>query len=346
MELAALTEQVYPYIEANSTVGAVPPEILAVFPDLFSEPDDNKLPPVRDFDCPINLVPNAQPTRGKVYQLTKEEEVVLKEWIDTNLERGIIRPSSSPWASPCFFAKQKGKLRLCMDYRKLNAQTIKDRGPIPLIADLLVALQRGKYFTTLDLRGAYHLLRILSGDEYKTAFVTKYGQFEFLVLPFGLANAPACFQRFMNSLFTVQLGDQVLIYLDDIIIFSEDLETHKAQVEEVLRILQENGLKCSPEKCHFYQASVNYLGYVISQDGIAMDPSKVKSVLEWPAPKNVKELQGFLGFANFYRNLIPDFAEWCVPLTSLLKKEVNFVWSEQHAKPLTRNFLSCFFRYF
>ena len=330
MTLASISEHFFPTLHsAPSSSGSVPEEILRAFPDLFKEPEGESIPPQRDFDCPINLVPGAKPVRGRNFQLTREEEKLLKDWIDTNLKKGIIRPSNSPWASPCFYVHQKGKLRLCMDYRKLNEQTIKDRGPIPLIADLIVHLSRGKFFTTLDLRGAYHLLRIMLGDEFKTAFTTKFGQFEFLVLPFGLANAPAAFQRFMNSMFCKQIGDYVLVYLDDIIIYSEDLEEHKRQVREVLQILQDNGLRCSPEKCHFYQTSVKYLGYVISDKGVSMDSEKIEAVASWPIPKNVKDLQKFLGFANFYRDLINNYSEFTAPLTSLLKKGVTFAWSQE-----------------
>ncbi|KAH9266996.1 hypothetical protein BASA83_010189 [Batrachochytrium salamandrivorans] len=167
----------------------------------ISESQADILPSHRSFDCTINLSSSAEPSYGRIYQLTREEDKVMQEWIADNLAKGFIRNSSSPYGAPCFFVKQKDKLRLCMDYRGLNKQTIKDRNPIPLISEMLRTLSTGKIFTTLDLRGAYNLLRIKEGDEPKTAFITKYGQFEFLVMPFGLANAPAQFQRMMNSLF-------------------------------------------------------------------------------------------------------------------------------------------------
>ncbi|KAH9244937.1 hypothetical protein BASA81_017611 [Batrachochytrium salamandrivorans] len=193
----------------------------------FSKKQSEKLPIHREFDCTIDLVPNAAPHHGKIYQLTQEEDKVMQDWIAENLAKGFIRNSSSPHGAPCFFVKQKDKLRLCMDYRGLNKNTIKDRNPIPLISEMLRTLSIGKVFTTLDLRGAYNLLRIKEGDEPKTAFITKYGQFEFLVMPFGLANAPAQFQRMMNTLFRDSIGKFVLVYLDDIVVYSEDLETHK-----------------------------------------------------------------------------------------------------------------------
>ncbi|KAH6597133.1 hypothetical protein BASA50_004674 [Batrachochytrium salamandrivorans] len=161
----------------------IPSEIDKEFSSVFSESQANILPAHRSFDCAINLSSSAEPSYGRIYQLTREEDKVMQEWIADNLAKGFIRNSSSPYGAPCFFVKQKDKLRLCMDYRGLNKQTIKDRNPIPLISEMLRTLSTGKIFTTLDLRGAYNLLRIKEGDEPKTAFITKYGQFEFLVMP-------------------------------------------------------------------------------------------------------------------------------------------------------------------
>jgi hypothetical protein len=209
-----------------------------------------------------------------------------------------------------------------MDYRALNAITKKDRHPLPLISDLLRTLSTGKVFTTLDLRGAYNLLRMREGDEHKTAFLTKYGQFEFLVMPFGLANAPATFQRFMNELFRDKIGNYVLVYLDDVVIYSDSITEHWDHVRQVLQILADNNLYCAKEKCHFGQRSISYLGYVITCEGISMDPKKVAAVKDWPTPTNLKELQTFLGFANFYRRLIEKYSELTAPLTRLLKKGV------------------------
>ncbi|KAH9262627.1 hypothetical protein BASA82_000340 [Batrachochytrium salamandrivorans] len=202
ISLESMQADVYPFVEVSPVSDvSVPPDILSSFSSLFSEDQAETLPPHRDFDCSIDLKPGSEPFHGKIYQLTREEDKVMQEWIKDNLRKGFIRNSSSPHGAPCFFVKQKDKLRLCMDYRGLNKNTVKDRNPIPLISELLRTLSTGKIFTTLDLRGAYNLLRIKEGDESKTSFITKYGQFEFLVMPFGLANAPAQFQRMMNSLF-------------------------------------------------------------------------------------------------------------------------------------------------
>ena len=311
----------------------VPDYVIKKYKNLFSKSAADSMPPRRPNDVPIKVIPGATPTYAKVYSLTAEEDATLVAWLKENLGKNFITPSSSPWGAPCFFVKKKdGSLRLCMDYRALNKVTVKDRNPLPLISDLLRTLGRGKIFTTLDLRGAYNLLRIKEGDESKTAFITKYGQFESNVLLFGLANAPAQFQAFMNHLFRHLIGVNVLVYLDDIVIFSDDTENHEKHVKEVFQILEQNHLYVKPEKCFFHKSSISYLGYIISSEGISMDPIKTKAVSEWPAPKTLKELQMFLGFCNFYRSLIPFYARLTLPLTELLKKNVVFAFSEDCQK--------------
>ncbi|KAH9263029.1 hypothetical protein BASA83_013667 [Batrachochytrium salamandrivorans] len=277
---------------------SVPPDILSSFSSLFSEDQAEVLPPHRDFDCSIDLKPGSEPFHGKIYQLTREEDKVMQEWIKDNLRK------------------------------------VKDRNPIPLISELLRTLSTGKIFTTLDLRGAYNLLRIKEGDESKTSFITKYGQFEFLVMPFGLANAPAQFQRMMNSLFRDVIGKHVLVYLDDIVIYSDNMSDHIAQVQNVLRVLQDNRLYCKAEKCHFYKSEIKYLGYIISADGLRMDPSKISAVQSWPTPNKVRDLQVLLGFTNFYRALIHDYSSMTANLTKLFKKDVPFVWGPEQEKSL------------
>ncbi|KAH9263052.1 transposon Tf2-3 polyprotein [Batrachochytrium salamandrivorans] len=330
-----MQSDVYPFVEVSPVSDAsVPSDILSSFSSLFSEDQAETLPPHRDFDCSIELKPGSEPFHGKIYQLTREEDKVMQEWIQDNLRKGFIRNSSSPHGAPCFFVKQKDKLRLCMDYRGLNKNTVKDRNPIPLISELLRTLSTGKIFTTLDLRGAYNLLCIKEGDESKTSFITKYGQFEFLVMPFGLANAPAQFQRMMNSLFRDVIGKHVLVYLDDIVIYSDNMSDHIVQVHNVLRVLQDNGLYCKAEKCHFYKSEIKYLGYIISADGLRMDPSKISAVQSWPTPKKVRDLQVLLGFTNFYRALIHDYSSMTANLTKLFKKDAPFVWGPEQEKSL------------
>ncbi|KAH9274082.1 hypothetical protein BASA83_003726 [Batrachochytrium salamandrivorans] len=239
---------------------------------------------------------------------------------------------SSPRSSPSIVSST-ARLTLSQTLLPIT-NTIKDRNPIPLISEMLRTLSIGKVFTTLDLRGAYNLLRIKEGDEPKTAFITKYGQFEFLVMPFGLANAPAQFQRMMNTLFRDSIGKFVLVYLDDIVIYSENLEKHKEHVKSVLTILRANGLYCKLEKCHFYQQEISYLGYVISPNGICMDSAKVKALQDWPTPRKLRDIQVLLGFANFYRTLIPNYSNMTCHLTKLLKKDAPFSWGADQEKSI------------
>src|SRR5271156_2056947 len=225
--------------------------------------------------------------------------------------------------------KKDGSLRLCVDFRALNKVTVKDHYPLPLISDLLNAPAPARIYLKIDLKHAYHLVRIAEGDEWKTAFRTRYGSFEWRVMPFGLTNAPAGFQRFMNDIFSDLLDVYVIIYLDDILIFSDDPSKHKEHVREVLRRLRQHGLYCRPDKCKFNTDSVEYLGFFLSKDGLKMDPSKVKTILDWPEPRRVKDIQSFLGFANFYRHFISDYSRIVVPLTRLTRKGVPWTFTDQ-----------------
>ena len=217
---------------------------------------------------------------------------------------------------------------MCVDYRGLNKITVKNRYALPLISDLIRTLSKAKIFTALDLRGAYNLLRVKKGDEWKTAFRSHFGHFEYLVMPFGLTNAPAIFQHMMTDIFQDLIGVYVLVYLDDIIIYSENPNDHKRHVRIVFERLRKYKLYCKLEKCSFATDAISYLGYVISTQGVSMDPSKVSAVLSWPTPESVHDIQVFLGFANFYRRFIQDYAKVTQPLTSLLRKDVQFEWTK------------------
>jgi hypothetical protein len=214
-----------------------------------------------------------------------------------------------------------------VDYRALNAITIKDRHPLPLISELLDRVRRARLFTKIDLRNAYQLVRIAPGEEWKTAFRTRYGHFEYLVMPFGLTNAPATFQRFMNDTLREYLDDFCVVYLDDILIFSPNEETHMQHVRQVLDKLRQAGLYAKAEKCEFHKESIEFLGYIISPQGVSMAPSKVSSILHWPAPQTLRHVQQFLGFANFYRRFIKDYAKVITPLTALTRKQSPFRWT-------------------
>lgn len=216
---------------------------------------------------------------------------------------------------------------MCIDYRGLNAITIKDRYPLPRIDDLLDRLHGAKYFTALDLTNAYNQIRVREEDIHKTAFRTEFGHFEYLVLPFGLTGAPATFQRAVTDLVVKPLGNQFLdVYLDDLLIFSKTLEEHIQHVEAVLAQLQRVKLYCRLGKCQFFQHQVPYLGHVVSAKGIEVDQSKVQVIKQWPAPNTRLELMSFLGAANFFRRFIRRFSHEALPLTQLLKKDTPYVW--------------------
>ena len=250
-----------------------------------------------------------------------------------NLEKGFIRKSTSPAGAPVLFVKKKdGSLRLCVDYRKLNDMTIRNSYPLPLIGDLLDRVKGAKVFTKLDLKSAYNLVRIKEGDEYKTAFRTRYGHFEYLVMPFGLKNAPATFQHFINDVLSDYLDDFVISYIDDILIFSNNIEEHHEHVAKVLKKLLDNNLYVKLEKCEFDVPETTFLGYVISKEGMKMDKDKVKAILDWPIPSNVKEVQSFIGLCNYYRIFIKDFTKIASPLHKLTRKNVPFNWGPEQQK--------------
>jgi RNase H-like domain found in reverse transcriptase/Reverse transcriptase (RNA-dependent DNA polymerase)/Integrase zinc binding domain/Chromo (CHRromatin Organisation MOdifier) domain/gag-polyprotein putative aspartyl protease len=306
----------------------VPPEYRE-FEAIFSKAEANKLPQHRSYDHRIPLEEGTSPPYGPIYSLSPIELDTLRKYIEENLRRGFIRHSQSPCGAPVLFVKKAdGSLRLCIDYRGLNKISIKNRYPLPLIGELLERLAGAKFFTKLDMREGYYLLRMAKGEEWKTAFRCRYGLFEYQVMPFGLCNAPGTFQHFVNDTFSDYLDKFLAAYLDDLLIYSNSLKEHKAHVRLVLERLQSAGLYVKAEKCLFHVTEVPFLGYLISKDGIRMDPEKVASVVTWPAPRNVHDIQCFLGFANFYRRFIKDYSHRTVPITRLLRKDVKFEWTE------------------
>lgn len=315
--------------EPDLVTSLLPPPY-ASFADVFSEAAADILPDHRPFDSAIDLVdPNSIPPYRPIYSLSPKETAALDEYLDSNLAKNFIRPSKSPAGAPIFFvAKKNGELRPCVDYTALNAMTVKNRGPLPLINDLLDRLRSAKFFSKLDLRGAYNLVRIKPGDEWKTAFRCHRGHFEYLVMPFGLTNAPAIFQSMMNTIFSDILDVFVVVYLDDILVFSDSLVSHRSHVATVLSRLREHSLYAKLSKCSFDQDSVEFLGHSISSYGISPLPEKVSSVISWPTPTNVKQVQQFIGFTNYYRRFIGNYSALATPLTNLTKKDVPFVWSE------------------
>ena len=217
-------------------------------------------------------------------------------------------------------------MRLCVYYHGLNEGTIKDRYPLPLIRETLAQLSRARFYTTLDIRSAYNLIRMKQGEEWKTAFRTCYGLFESLVMPFGLTNAPATFQKFINDFLRPYLDIFCTAYIDDILIYSNTLAEHRGHVRRVLEALKAAGLHLKPKKCEFHQESVRYLGVIISRHGVQMDPSKVETILNWEAPRTPTEVREFLGFANFYRRFIKDYSKVVAPMVALTKRNHTFEW--------------------
>ena len=304
------------------------PEKYKDFADVFEKKKAEILPEHRPYDCAIELEDGTTPPFGPIYGLTETESKALYEYLQDNLQTGFIRHSTSPAGAPILFVKKKdGSLRLCVDYRGLNRITKKNRYPLPLIPSLLDQLRTAGRFSKIDLRGAYNLVRIKEGDEWKTAFRTRYGHFEYRVMPFGLTNAPAVFQHLMNDIFRDYLDQFVIIYLDDILIFSANPDAHDHHVRLVLQRLRQHGLYAKLEKCQFDADSVEFLGYIISTQGISMDPKKLETVLNWETPANVTDVQRFLGFANFYRRFIQNYSKITTPLTALTRKQRPFKWT-------------------
>lgn len=302
------------------------------FGDIFSKKASERMPTRKPYDHAVEFLEGSTlPRPARNYSLSPMERNSLDEWIQENLRKGYIRPSKSPLAAPVFFVKKKdGGLRLVQDYRKLNDITKKDRFPIPKISDLIDRLSKASIYTKIDLRWGYNNVRIREGDEWKLAFVTPFGLYEPTVMFFGLSNAPATFQRMMNHILDDLIREgHVMVYLDDILIFTNDLNHHRRLVREVLRRLRDNDLFAKPEKCFFETDSIEYLGMIISKGSVQMDPSKVDGVLSWPVPQKVKDVQAFLGFANFYRRFIRNFGTIARPLAELTRKGKDWTWGEE-----------------
>ncbi|RLN25665.1 uncharacterized protein C2845_PM07G31520 [Panicum miliaceum] len=301
--------------------------LLQQYTDIFSDP--KVLPPTRVYDHAIPLQPDAVPINCRPYKYSPQHKTEIERQVKELLEAELITHSTSPFASPVLLVQKKdGSWRFCVDYRRLNAITIKNRFPMPIIEEILDELAGSKYFTKLDMKSGYHQVRMLLEDEYKTAFKTHQGHYQFKVMPFGLTNAPSTFQCIMNEVLKPFLRKFVLVFLDDILIFSPSLQAHEEHVQQVFEVLRNHKFFLKPSKCSFAQHSLEYLGHIISRDGVATDPAKTKAMLQWPRPASITEVRGFLGLTGYYRKFVRNYGVLAKPLTQLLQKR-QFQWTDQ-----------------
>ncbi|KII65512.1 Transposon Ty3-I Gag-Pol polyprotein [Thelohanellus kitauei] len=305
-------------------------DLLNEFSDIFSVSEFD-VGHYNGFEHKI-ITNDSEPIKQPYRRLPIHKINELRVLIDTLIDNGIIRHSQSSWSSPIVLVPKKdGGVRLCIDYRKLNSATVTDAYPIPRIDETLDRLHGSKWFSKLDLSCGYWQIPVLETDKHKTAFTTPIGFYEFNVLPFGLKNAPATFQRTMEYIFKTLNQASLLVYLDDLIIFSDNELNHLSALRETFSIIRKACLKVKPKKCEFFRTEINYLGFIVGKNGVMVDPEKAKIVKEWKTPKTPKQVQQFLGFCNYYRQFIRNYAMYEKPLRNLTKANNEFKWTQEHS---------------
>ena len=283
---------------------------------------------MRGIEHHIDLLPGAALPNKPAYKCNPTETKELQRQVQELIDRGYIRESMSPCSIPALLVPKKdGTMRMCVDSRAINNITIKYRYPIPRLDDMLDELHGAQVFSRVDLRSGYHQIRMRSGDEWKTAFKTKQGLYEWLVMPFGLSNAPSTFMRLMNEVLKPFIGHFVAGYFDNILVYSRDKRDHREHLRQVFQVFREQRLYAKMEKCEFFTSQLSFLGYVVSAMGIQVDPNKVKAIQTWPVPKFVIEARSFHGLASFYSRFIKDFSSSMAPITECLKRG-SFEWTK------------------
>lgn len=321
------------FLNTNEVASALPSSITSLlqeYDDVFPEETPSGLPPLRGIEHQIDFVPGAILPNRPAYRSNPEETKELQRQVQELMDKGYVRESMSPCAVPVLLVPKKdGSWRMCVDCRAINNITVKYRHPIPRLDDMLDELHGACVFSKIDLKSGYHQIRMKEGDEWKTAFKTKYGLFEWLVMPFGLTNAPSTFMRLMNHVLRAFIGRFVVVYFDDILIYSNNLDDHVEHVKSVLDVLRKEKLFANLKKCTFCTDRLVFLGFVISAQGIQVDEEKIKAIREWPTPTSIGNVRSFHGLASFYRRFVKDFSTLAAPLTEVIKKNVGFKWGDK-----------------